>query len=1422
MPANNLIQFRKGSSTEWSNENPVLKSGEPGFSVDDNIFKIGDGVTVWDDLISVGSATYSNYVISTGQTSFATATGYTVGTLELYQNGVKLVNSLDFSATNGSTVTLSGISPSGSILDYRIATVNVCAGSQGGGTTYTAGTGLVLVNTEFNIDSSVMQTGDISTSLAAGTDIGLDYDSGTDVLTINYTGGGGSYTAGTGIYVDGSNVINIDDSVLTTGNLVAGSGLSKSGYTLNVDNTVLRTGDLGTNLTAGTGVVLEESGSDLSINVMYTGHPVIPAASSSNNSGSVVIQDVIVDGNGHVTGLGTTDISELFTQGDGMTLTTGTLGDITFAVDPTVVRSGDNVSVLVNDSGYLTGFDLSGSGFLTGVPDNIDIDSVTAATGSFATLRFGNDNITLPVADGTSGQYLETNGDGVLEWVSADSDANTFVTGVTYSDATRVVTLLRNDGTNLTAHLDGLATSGDLSNYVEISNLSGSMSGVASSGDNISIFVNDSGYINAHPAVDAASSSDNAGQVFIQDLLFDEFGHVTGVSTATASDDNTTYTAGSGLELNGTEFDVRAGDGIQISSDNVAVDNTVVRTTNTYENPSWLTSINANILSGEVPAANLPSYVDDVLEYNGTGNFPTTGETGKIYLDTSTNFSYRWGGSAYVQIVDGKATWGGIDGTLSNQTDLSNALGDKADITYVNIASGDLRDGIDQNTTWIGQNTTSGVAFDTRITANETDIDTLSGLITDNDDDISNLSGLVGQNTASGLQSQTDVGTLSGLIDDLEAVSGAEQQISHSWNNTTAQLVSTLTPGNTVTQQLFEGKLYGDANVTYLKTDVDLGIGTVPSAALHIKGEYVDDGYLMIEDTSSTLKTKFYNGNTTSVISVDEDNEVPSSAFTIQVDGDNKGTFGASSTTLDQSVTINASTNQCVFGNTVNVLNEGGADVNFRVEGLTDNNLLLCDASKDSVLIGNSTDGSVNSKLHVYEDNKTDSTYSRTINVLGRAYSTTDGSYYHIGINNRAEKYLSDSVNDGGYVVGTNSVPVTYGDGTSTTLAEMTAIRANMSLNTTASGVTITNAYDIKCIPSLAGTDNTVTNHYGLFLQQGAGSTTVTNRFGVYQQDPNADNIFLGPVGVGATNLGSHDLVVNGTSKFDSEVIVDSRVSTAELYVSNDPTSTTLPLGVRSVLEDTTRVETLNVNGEYTFPTTDGTASGQVLVTDGNGSVAWEDQAGGGTSNVDRATLSLTSAQQTFSVSNGYDTGAIDVYLNGVKLADSTDFTASNGTSFVLTEAAASGDIVQYTTYDRLTTNGLVSDSGDTMTGDLTINANLAVTGTIDNDGVAFAWVKFDGSQTEANMISKDYNIDSITDKGVGRYEVNFATAASDGDYSVVAQTNGKVNVQHTHAFVGPAGIASNTANYVYVGVFSSASSTNSADGIVHLQVFGG
>lgn len=55
-------------------------------------------------------------------------------------------------------------------------------------------------------------------------------------------------------------------------------------------------------------------------------------------------------------------------------------------------------------------------------------------------------------------------------------------------------------------------------------------------------------------------------------------------------------------------------------------------------------------LSGTIPLDMLPSFVDDVIEHETKAAFPTTGETGKIYVDTSTNRTYRWGGSAYVEI----------------------------------------------------------------------------------------------------------------------------------------------------------------------------------------------------------------------------------------------------------------------------------------------------------------------------------------------------------------------------------------------------------------------------------------------------------------------------------------------------------------------------------------------------------------------------------------------------------------------------------------------------------------------------------------------------------------------------------------------------------------------------------------------------
>lgn len=70
---------------------------------------------------------------------------------------------------------------------------------------------------------------------------------------------------------------------------------------------------------------------------------------------------------------------------------------------------------------------------------------------------------------------------------------------------------------------------------------------------------------------------------------------------------------------------------------------------------------------GKVPAAQLPSYVDDVLEYANLAAFPATGESGKIYIALDTGKTWRWSGSAYSEI---SASPGSTDAVTEGSTNL--------------------------------------------------------------------------------------------------------------------------------------------------------------------------------------------------------------------------------------------------------------------------------------------------------------------------------------------------------------------------------------------------------------------------------------------------------------------------------------------------------------------------------------------------------------------------------------------------------------------------------------------------------------------------------------------------------------------------------------------------------------------------------
>lgn len=56
-----LIKFKRGQSATWKAKNILLDAGEPGYEMDTNKFKVGDGKTPWNDLPYVGDHNIVNY-----------------------------------------------------------------------------------------------------------------------------------------------------------------------------------------------------------------------------------------------------------------------------------------------------------------------------------------------------------------------------------------------------------------------------------------------------------------------------------------------------------------------------------------------------------------------------------------------------------------------------------------------------------------------------------------------------------------------------------------------------------------------------------------------------------------------------------------------------------------------------------------------------------------------------------------------------------------------------------------------------------------------------------------------------------------------------------------------------------------------------------------------------------------------------------------------------------------------------------------------------------------------------------------------------------------------------------------------------------------------------------------------------------------
>ena len=190
----------------------------------------------------------------------------------------------------------------------------------------------------------------------------------------------------------------------------------------------------------------------------------------------------------------------------------------------------------------------------------------------------------------------------------------------------------------------------------------------------------------------------------------------------------------------------------------------------------------ADLVDGKVPTSQLPSFVDDVVEYAGSTSFPTTGESGKIYVDTTANTVYRWSGSAYVQIPTSIAV-----GETSNCAH----RGDHGKHAYDHSINGDFHVTADQKRTW-----------DAKAAADHTH--TTYAMASHDHDDMLHTSG----------------GTINGALDVLGVIRSNSQQAFYYAASTSSQTIGTAnaTGGTTIACGASANTVINGANVKMKNT----------------------------------------------------------------------------------------------------------------------------------------------------------------------------------------------------------------------------------------------------------------------------------------------------------------------------------------------------------------------------------------------------------------------------------------------------------------------------------------------------------------------------------------------------------------------------------------------------------------------------
>jgi hypothetical protein len=159
---------------------------------------------------------------------------------------------------------------------------------------------------------------------------------------------------------------------------------------------------------------------------------------------------------------------------------------------------------------------------------------------------------------------------------------------------------------------------------------------------------------------------------------------------------------------------------------------------------------------------------------------------------------------------------------------------------------------------------------------------------------------------------------------------------------------------------------------------------------------------------------------------------------------------------------------------------------------------------------------------------------------------------------------------------------------------------------------------------------------------------------------------------------------------------------------------------------------------------------------------------------VARQTNQPTTTTSTFVFNSGYDVGYLDVYINGSKLINALDYTATDTQNVTLTTAAVSGDVVEFVAYKAFNLSNVVSSTPGDFTVDGTVTATSFVgSGANLTDVISGVELKQSGSTVGTSITAINFSGATVSAPVSGLSTITIAQTLTLGVRTGVAVTFG-------------------------------------------------